>query len=390
MITYVTDVVMYDPKTGRFLKQQSVKASSKTSGSGIKAANKKSPDIRSFFGSTNAEDKAKDVTATRRSPRKAKVQADIQEEKKQASPEVTQSVRRPRRKAKVQGDIQEEQKQASREVTKSVRAGKRKPGKKPLESSVALKRAKQGKIGRPRRSVAVRNYEENNNEHESDDNGDNGDDDDSVAPSEVQSEIDDSESNDERTFVDSDSDSDFEKPEKKPTKRPPIKSTKDKIQTKTRATTVTPSKSEADTDLKKTDNFSACNAPIYSKLSLQQIAETKEFLDPCGLEATDDIIDGLIGNQVDKIGSLLLRSLGKSPYVGDDDENLESVHGMGSTDNLLKLGTACSGTDAPALALTLIQEQMELRGLTKENGKRMEFEHGFSCEVDPFKQGMNT
>ncbi len=106
------------------------------------------------------------------------------------------------------------------------------------------------------------------------------------------------------------------------------------------------------------------------------------------MEATDDIIDGLIGQQVDKIGSLLLRSLGQEVKDQNDDEHRKSVGGLGSINNLLQLGTACSGTDAPALALTLIQEQMEVRGLTKEKGKRLEFEHGFSCENDPFKQGM--
>ena len=39
------------------------------------------------------------------------------------------------------------------------------------------------------------------------------------------------------------------------------------------------------------------------------VAREHECLDPCGTEATDDIIDGLVGNQVDKIGALLSRAL---------------------------------------------------------------------------------
>jgi len=132
------------------------------------------------------------------------------------------------------------------------------------------------------------------------------------------------------------------------------------------------------------ESFAPINTPIYSKLSMDEIAKTKQFLDPCGMEATDDIIDQLIGEQVDKIGGLLLRSIGK--HDSDADQIMDSVRGLGSKENLLKLGTACSGTDAPALALILIQEQMELRGLRKEENKRLEFEHEFSCEVDPFKQ----
>jgi len=132
------------------------------------------------------------------------------------------------------------------------------------------------------------------------------------------------------------------------------------------------------------DSFAPINTPIYNKLSMEEIAKTKEFLDPCGMEATDDIIDQLIGDQVDKIGNLLLRSLGS--VDSDGDPNMESVGGFGSKNNLLKLATACSGTDAPSLALTLIQEQMEIRGLKKEDDRRLEFSHEFSCEVDPFKQ----
>lgn len=129
-------------------------------------------------------------------------------------------------------------------------------------------------------------------------------------------------------------------------------------------------KEEKDTDKKKmSESFEPKNYPDYQKLSLQQIHEKKEFLDPCGMEATDGIIDRLVGEQVDKLGGLLLRAL----------KNEES---MGSIAEALKLGTACSGTDAPALALTLVKEQMEQRNLQALN-----FTHEFSCEVDPFKQG---
>lgn len=118
---------------------------------------------------------------------------------------------------------------------------------------------------------------------------------------------------------------------------------------------------------KMSESFEAKNYPDYQKLSLQQIKEQKGFLDPCGMEATDGIIDRLVGEQVDKIGGLLQRAI---------------QHDFGSIDTALQLGTACSGTDAPALALGLVKEQMELRKMLPLN-----FTHEFSCEVDPFKQG---
>ncbi len=136
------------------------------------------------------------------------------------------------------------------------------------------------------------------------------------------------------------------------------------------------------------ESFKPINAPIYSNMSLEEIHEQREFFDPCGMEASDDIIEGKVGEQLEKIGGLLLRSMGAAD---EDDENhkngIESVRGFGSKENPLMLGTACSGTDAPALFLNILMEQMEKRGLTKDNGKIISFEHTFSCEVEPFKQG---
>lgn len=117
------------------------------------------------------------------------------------------------------------------------------------------------------------------------------------------------------------------------------------------------------------EGFKPMNTPSYKKMSLDQIYKEKEFLDPCGMGGTDDIVDRLVGEQVDKIGLLLQRSLQNG--------------GVGSFVNPLQLGTAWSGTDAPSLALTLVEEQMELRGL----GSLFNFSHKFSCENDPFKQG---
>jgi site-specific DNA-cytosine methylase len=117
------------------------------------------------------------------------------------------------------------------------------------------------------------------------------------------------------------------------------------------------------------ESFEPMDRPLYSNLSLAEIRKTKRFLDPCGQEATDDIIGRLVGQQVDKIQSLFKRAM--------ENGNL-----LGGTGMPLKLGTACSGTDAPSLALTLVQEQLELRGL----GDLFHHTHAFSCENEPFKQ----
>jgi len=135
------------------------------------------------------------------------------------------------------------------------------------------------------------------------------------------------------------------------------------------------------------ESFKPINAPPYFRNAQDVIARENECLDPCGTEATDDIIDGLVGQQVDKIGALLSRAL-KSEQCD-----------LGSPKHPLKLGTACSGTDAPALALTLVQEQMKLRNLLPDSssGRKagpagndsdnlLNVVHEFSCEVEPFKQ----
>ena len=93
------------------------------------------------------------------------------------------------------------------------------------------------------------------------------------------------------------------------------------------------------------DAFQPINHPLFQKLSRKEIAQQKAFLDPCGMEATDNIIGSLMGQQVDKVGHLLKKSLSND----------------GSQKTPLRLGTACSGTDAPASALAMIQEQLKLR-----------------------------
>ena len=150
--------------------------------------------------------------------------------------------------------------------------------------------------------------------------------------------------------------------------KPQAKKTKNATKPKTNP--VTKGKAPLDSGKKSmAESFEPMDRPLYSNLSLEESRKTKRFLDPCGQEATDDIIGRLVGQQVDKIQSLFKRAM--------ENGNL-----LGSTGMPLKLGTACSGTDAPSLALTLVQEQLELRGL----GDLFHHSHAFSCENEPFKQ----
>lgn len=132
--------------------------------------------------------------------------------------------------------------------------------------------------------------------------------------------------------------------------------------------------------MQQAESFAPMDAPPYFRKSLVEIKDKHDSLDPCGIEATDSIIEGIIGNQLDSIGGLLARAL-----RSDDCD-------LGSAASPLKIATACSGTDAPVLALTLLKEQMNLRkfqlGLEDDEdaGSLLNTEHVFSCEIEGFKQ----
>ena len=154
------------------------------------------------------------------------------------------------------------------------------------------------------------------------------------------------------------------------------------------------------------------SVPVFPDKSLSDI---DDFLDSRGLDVTDNgIVDRLVGDQVSRLGGLLCRALS----YPDNNNNNKGVAVMGTQENPLTLGTACTGTDAPALALAMVQEQMKARlgGLLTINAAtsgfatvtgddamgtgtkpataeaapasvpKLYFSHEFSCENDPFKQ----
>jgi site-specific DNA-cytosine methylase len=151
-----------------------------------------------------------------------------------------------------------------------------------------------------------------------------------------------------------------------------VKSSSSKKQPKKKAAATTAKKEKVEGKQSMAEAFKPFNTPLYWKMPLKTIKEEYEYLDPCGMEATDDIIDHLVGEQVLKIGSLLQRAL--------ESKNNKSI--LGTKENPLNFGTVCSGTDAPALALTMVAEQMERFGVKA----KLHVNHKFSCEKEPFKQ----
>ena len=61
---------------------------------------------------------------------------------------------------------------------------------------------------------------------------------------------------------------------------------------------------------------------------------------------------------------------------------LDSLVGNG-TPVFLNVATLCSGTDAPIFGLQQIQDAGRLLGL----GDLVHFDHLYSCEIEPYKQG---
>ena len=154
---------------------------------------------------------------------------------------------------------------------------------------------------------------------------------------------------------------------------------KKSVKTNKKSETATATKKGKEEKKSMAESFKPQTNPSNFRLSLQEIESKYNFLDPCGMEATDDIIsDRIIGEQVEKCLPLLEKAL---RYDGGGDSSTATAS-LGSKECPLVLGTACSGTDAPALALTLVQEQLEKRG----KGDLFLHDHVFSCEKEAFKQ----
>ena len=117
----------------------------------------------------------------------------------------------------------------------------------------------------------------------------------------------------------------------------------------------------------------------------QKFPEDGPYVEPVGIDATDGIVEGIIGGMVKKVGKLLLGTLKR------EDNERE----LGELNFPIKLNTACSGTDAPSIALGLVKESLdrfcsqatdEDGNDDRKEGQGFEYEHNMSCEIEPFKQ----
>lgn len=104
----------------------------------------------------------------------------------------------------------------------------------------------------------------------------------------------------------------------------------------------------------------------YKPQNNPQKLPAQPYVDPVGVDPTHGIIEGIISTQVAKVGRLLAQ-LGSCPDV---------------IDLPIRLQTACSGTDAPSIALSLIQESLDKLA----PNHNFDYEHVMSCEIEPFKQ----
>jgi hypothetical protein len=74
----------------------------------------------------------------------------------------------------------------------------------------------------------------------------------------------------------------------------------------------------------------------------------------------------------------------RNPKLKDVADLFKNHRDQSGEARKLRVGTMCSGTESPLLALQLISEAMEAdEGM---GGRTLNVEHIFSCEIEPFKQ----
>jgi len=133
----------------------------------------------------------------------------------------------------------------------------------------------------------------------------------------------------------------------------------------------------------------------------QQWPKDGDYVDPVGVDPTDGIVEGIISAQVRKVGGLLqlVSAAAQHRTTNGGDEDDDESSSMGELSFPIRLQTACSGTDAPSIALGLIKESLDKmsaassedngdvdEGNSKKKGHLFEYTHEMSCEIEPFKQ----
>ena len=111
------------------------------------------------------------------------------------------------------------------------------------------------------------------------------------------------------------------------------------------------------------------------------------YVDPVGVDPTHGIVERIVADQVRKVGRLLMQ-VSESPVKTESGIATELTYPI-------RLKTACSGTDAPSIALGIIKESLtrlcsnsNSNSIKDSNDQshRFDYEHKMSCEIEPFKQ----
>ena len=101
---------------------------------------------------------------------------------------------------------------------------------------------------------------------------------------------------------------------------------------------------------------------MSSALAPRRDTHAQPFVDPAGLDIEDRGVEWIVEAQVDKLMGLVTDALAHGEMRG------------------LSMATACSGTDAPVVAMRVVQEMLQRKGLA------FDFRHVMSCELEPYKQ----
>jgi len=130
--------------------------------------------------------------------------------------------------------------------------------------------------------------------------------------------------------------------------------------------------------LQKLDEKMAAERKSFKAQNNPQVMPPKPFVDPVGIDPTHGIVEGIITEQVRKVGGLLKTVV---------ERNESGQREKGELPIPIRLQTACSGTDAPSIALSIIRESLDhLYREKAEESHGFSFSHVMSCEIEPFKQ----
>ena len=133
----------------------------------------------------------------------------------------------------------------------------------------------------------------------------------------------------------------------------------------------------ADTSISSVDRAMDVDSPADADTSLSSIDRTMDIGSPAG-NATNKP-----GKHTKRVIDTSLRPISDVREMFEDMVERVRPDALIETPIKLSVATICSGTDAPIIALSLIQDAMQATG----HGAGFEFDHLFSCEIEPAKQG---